>query len=146
MRLNIAQLYLPERFRDESGKIDYDKLFAQADEIRKRYAANPLTRADAVKIFADGVPEANPNNVPPTLGNSPRPTPYLQPIFAKDANGGAFGEGLCRSGFAGLRVCAGEAGGVCLGLGGGGVSAAVRLSPGAVRDLVWRAGTCAGDF
>jgi predicted amidohydrolase YtcJ len=87
VRLNIAQLYLPERYRDDSGKIDYNKLFAQADEIRKRYAANPLTRADAVKVFADGVPEANPNNVPPTLGNSPRPTPYLQPIFEKDAKG-----------------------------------------------------------
>jgi len=87
VRLNIAQLYQPEAFRDESGKIDYDKLFVRADEIRKRYGANPLTRADAVKIFADGVPEANPNNVPPTLGNSPRPTPYLQPIFAKDASG-----------------------------------------------------------
>jgi predicted amidohydrolase YtcJ len=87
VRLNLAQLYLPERFRDASGKIDYDKLFAQADEVRRKYAANPLTHADAVKIFADGVPEANPNNIPPTLGNSPRPVPYLQPIFAKDVNG-----------------------------------------------------------
>jgi len=87
VRLHMAQLYLPERFRDASGRIDYDKLFAQANEVRQKYAANPLTRADAVKIFADGVPEANPNNVPPTLGNSPRPVPYLQPIFAKDPSG-----------------------------------------------------------
>jgi len=86
-RLNMAQYYLPERFRDSSGHIDYDKLFAEADAVRQKYASNPLVRADAIKVFADGVPEANPNNVPPTLGNSPRPVPYLQPIFEKDANG-----------------------------------------------------------
>ena len=86
-RLNMAQMYLPERYRNSSGQIDYDKLFSEADSVRRKYAANPLTRADAVKVFADGVPEANPNNVPPTLGNSPRPVPYLQPIFEKDANG-----------------------------------------------------------
>ena len=86
-RLNMAQYYLPEKFRDSSGHIDYDRLFAQADAVRKKYASNPLVRADAIKVFADGVPEANPNNVPPTLGNSPRPVPYLQPIFEKDANG-----------------------------------------------------------
>jgi hypothetical protein len=86
-RLNMAQYFLPEKFRDSSGHIDYDKLFAEADAIRQKYSANPLVRADAVKVFADGVPEANPNNNPPTLGNSPRPVPYLQPIFEKDANG-----------------------------------------------------------
>jgi predicted amidohydrolase YtcJ len=87
VRLNMAQMYLPERFRDASGTIDYDKLFETANAVRQKYASNPLTRADAVKVFADGVPEANPNNIPPTLGNSPRPVPYLQPIFEKDANG-----------------------------------------------------------
>jgi len=86
-RLNMAQYFLPENFRDADGHIDYDRLFAEADAVRKKYAANPLTRADAIKVFADGVPEANPNNVPPTLGNSPRPVPYLQPIFEHDANG-----------------------------------------------------------
>ena len=87
VRVNMAQMYLPERFRDASGKIDYDKLFEAANAVRQKYASNPLTRADAVKVFADGVPEANPNNIPPTLGNSPRPVPYLQPIFEKDAKG-----------------------------------------------------------
>ncbi len=86
-RLNLDQYFLPESFRDGNGKIDYDQLFSQAEEIRRKYAKNPLVRADAVKVYADGVPEANPNNVPPTLGNSPRPVPYLQPIFAKDAAG-----------------------------------------------------------
>ncbi len=86
-RLNLDQFFLPEAFRDSSGHINYDKLLAQAGVIREKYAANPLVRADAVKVYADGVPEANPNNVPPTLGNSPRPVPYLQPIFIKDAEG-----------------------------------------------------------
>ena len=86
-RLNMDQFFLPEAFRDSKGHIDYDKLFAQANAVREKYSSNPLVRADAVKVYADGVPEANPNNNPPTLGNSPRPVPYLQPIFAKDAAG-----------------------------------------------------------
>jgi hypothetical protein len=92
-RLNMAQYFLPERFRDALGHIDYDRLFAEANTIRQKYASNPLVRADAIKVFADGVPEANPNNIPPTLGNSPRPVPYLQPIFGKDANGLLFVKG-----------------------------------------------------
>ena len=86
-RLNLDQYFLPESFRDPSGKVDYEKLFLEAEKIRKKYAENRFVRADAVKVYADGVPEANPNNVPPTLGNSPRPVPYLQPIFDKDAEG-----------------------------------------------------------
>ncbi len=86
-RLNLDQFFLPESFRNSSGQIEYDRLFQKADAIRKKYSANPLVRADAVKVYADGVPEANPNNTPPTLGNSPRPVPYLQPIFRKDSNG-----------------------------------------------------------
>ncbi len=86
-RLNLDQFFLPEDFRDHNGRIDYDKLLAQANAVRDKYKSNPLVRADAVKVYADGVPEANPNNVPPTLGNSPRPVPYLQPIFTKDAEG-----------------------------------------------------------
>src|SRR6185295_6971073 len=66
---------------------DWDALFAQAETVRRKYASNPLTRADVVKIYADGDLEANPNNVPPTFGASPRPVPYLQPIFEKDAHG-----------------------------------------------------------
>ncbi len=86
-RLNLDQFFLPEAFRDASGHIDYDRLFGEANAVRDKYAPNPLVRADAVKVYADGVPEANPNNIPPTLGNSPRPVPYLQPIFTKDAQG-----------------------------------------------------------
>ena len=86
-RLNMAQYCLPEKFRDSSGHIDCDKLFDEADAVRQKYASNPWFTPARCKVFADGVPEANPNNIPPTLGNSPRPVPYLQPIFEKDAHG-----------------------------------------------------------
>ena len=86
-RVNLAQLYEPEKFEDAPGHVDYRKLFAQADAVRARYAGNPLIRADDIKIFADGVVESDPTTTPPTLGNSPRLTPYLEPIFKRDAAG-----------------------------------------------------------
>ena len=86
-RVNMAQFWRPEDFRDADGRIDWDALFAKADAIKRKYANNPLASADSVKIFADGDLEANPNNVPPTFGAAPRPVPYLQPIFEKDAQG-----------------------------------------------------------
>jgi predicted amidohydrolase YtcJ len=85
VRLNMAQYHRPTDFRGPNGDIDYDRLFAKADSIRGKYSQNPLTRADAVKVFADGVTESNPYTVPPTLGDSPRLVPYLQPIFGRDA-------------------------------------------------------------
>ena len=86
-RLNIAQLFEPETFRDKAGEVDYARLFAQADAVRAKYAGNPLVKADAIKVFADGVVESDPTSVPPTLGNSPRLVPYLQPIFGRNAEG-----------------------------------------------------------
>ena len=86
-RLNFAQLFEPEAFRDETGTVNYARLFEQADAIRAKYAADPLIKADALKIFADGIVESDPTSVPPTLGNSPRLVPYLQPIFKRDEEG-----------------------------------------------------------
>ena len=87
VRVNLAQFWMPEDFRDPGGQIDWSALFAKAAAIRQKYAANPLIRADVVKVFADGDLEANPNNVPPTFGAAPHLVPYLQPIFEKDAAG-----------------------------------------------------------
>jgi predicted amidohydrolase YtcJ len=87
VHLNLAQYYRPENFRDSTGRIDYERLFAEADARRRKYAATALVRAEAIKVFADGSIEGDPNAVPPTLGNSPRPVPYLQPIFARDDEG-----------------------------------------------------------
>lgn len=86
-RVNMAQYWTPEDFRDADGRVNWDALFAKADAIKAKYANNPLARADSVKIFADGDMEANPNNTPPTFGAAFRPVPYLQPIFEKDAKG-----------------------------------------------------------
>ena len=86
-RVNMAQLWEPEDFRDGDGRVNWDALFTKADAIKRKYAGNPLASADSVKIFADGGIEANPNNTPPTFGAALRPVPYLQPIFEKDAQG-----------------------------------------------------------
>ena len=86
-RVNMAQFWEPENFRDADGRVNGDALFTKADAIRRKYARNPLASADSVKIFADGGIEANPNNTPPTFGAALRPVPYLQPIFEKDAQG-----------------------------------------------------------
>ena len=86
-RVNLMQLYNPEEFRDGAGAIDYAAVIARADAVRRRYAGDDLIRAEAVKIFADGVLEGNPYANPPTLPDSPALTPYLQPIFGPGADG-----------------------------------------------------------
>jgi predicted amidohydrolase YtcJ len=87
MRVNLMQLYEPEDYRAADGHIDYDRLLAQALAVHRKYAGSELVRADAVKIFVDGVLEGNPYAVPPTLPDSPSLKPYLQPIFGPDADG-----------------------------------------------------------
>lgn len=90
----LAQFYDPSDNRKADGNVDYDRLVAQAVQVRDRYQNNPLIRADTIKLFADGVLEGNPLASPPTLPNSPSLTPYLQPIFGKDAQGRATFSGL----------------------------------------------------
>ncbi|MDR3508151.1 MAG: amidohydrolase family protein [Caulobacteraceae bacterium] len=87
VRVNLMQLYLPEAFKAADGHIDYDRLLAGALAVHKKYAGSDLIRADALKIFADGVLEGNPYATPPTLPDSPSIKPYLQPIFGPDAAG-----------------------------------------------------------
>ncbi|HEY2661094.1 MAG TPA: amidohydrolase family protein [Caulobacteraceae bacterium] len=87
VRVNLMQLYLPEDFKAADGHIDYDRLLSGAKSIRAKYAGSDLIRAEAIKIFADGVLEGNPYATPPTLPDSPSLKPYLQPIFGPDAKG-----------------------------------------------------------
>jgi predicted amidohydrolase YtcJ len=87
VRVNLMQLFEPEAFRRADGVIDYPALITEAKALRAKYAGQELIRAEALKIFADGVMEGNPYANPPTLPNSPSLTPYLQPIFGKDAKG-----------------------------------------------------------
>ncbi len=89
VRMTLAQFYDPSHSRKADGSVDYDGLVARASAVRARYAGNPLLRADFIKLFADGVVEANPYAVPPTLGNAAMLEPFLQPIFASDAAGRA---------------------------------------------------------
>lgn len=87
-RVNLMQLYNPEFTRRVDGTIDYPAIVAKASDIRARFAGDDLVRAEAIKIFADGVLEGNPYASPPTLPDAPVLKPYLQPIFARDAKGG----------------------------------------------------------
>jgi hypothetical protein len=89
VRLTLAQFYDPERFRRADGSVDYDTMVAKAEAVRVRYGGSELIRADMVKLFADGVLEANPFAVPPTLANGAVLEPYLQPIFELDGAGHA---------------------------------------------------------
>ena len=89
VRITLAQFYDPSRTRTADGKVDYDSMVAQAKRIREHYAQNPLIQANYIKLFADGVLEGNPYSVPPTLPNAAALKPFLQPIFAVDAEGHA---------------------------------------------------------
>jgi predicted amidohydrolase YtcJ len=87
VRVNLMQLYEPEAFKAADGHIDYARLIDAAKAVRSKYAGSDLVRAEALKIFADGVLEGNPYATPPTLPDSPSLKPYLQPIFGPDAAG-----------------------------------------------------------
>ena len=88
-RARLAQFYDPSHTRTADGKVDYERILAQAIATRAKFANNPLIRADFIKIFADGVLEANPYAVPPTLPDAASLRPFLQPIFGRDAHGDA---------------------------------------------------------
>lgn len=87
VRATLAQYFNPDDVRKPDGTIDYDGMVAKARAARAKYAGNPLIRADAVKLFADGVLEGDPLATPPTAPESPSLKPYWQPIFGKDAKG-----------------------------------------------------------
>ena len=89
VRATLAQYYDPDAHKRPDGSIDYDGLVAEAQRVRAKYAANPLVRADAVKLFADGVLEGDPYATPPTAPESPSLKPYLHPIFGRGAKGEA---------------------------------------------------------
>jgi predicted amidohydrolase YtcJ len=100
VRATLAQFYDPSRTRTPDGRVDYDGMVAQAKAIRAKYAGNELVHADFIKMFADGVVEADPFAVPPTLGNAAMLAPYLQPILAIDAAGHATVTGYVDTGSA----------------------------------------------
>jgi predicted amidohydrolase YtcJ len=103
LRVTLAQFYDPSHSLNAEGRVDFDGLVGRASAVRARYAENPLIRSDFIKLFADGVVEANPFSNPPTLGNAAMLHPYLQPIFSKDAEGHAAVTGYVDTA---SRVCA----------------------------------------
>ncbi len=87
LRVNAAQYFAPQDFRGADGKLDTQKAVDIAKARRTKYAGNPLFKAEAVKIFADGVLEGDPNANPPTLPHGAQIRPYLLPRFKRDAQG-----------------------------------------------------------
>ena len=86
VRVNAAQYFAPDDYRDASGKLDVARAVAMARARHARYIDNPLIRAEAVKIFADGVLEGDPNADPPTLPHGAQIRPYLLPRFRRGAD------------------------------------------------------------
>ncbi len=85
LRVNIAQYYNPKKYTDAGGNVDFDRMIAAAQAGRARFAHSALVRADAVKVFADGVIEGDPMARPPTLPEAASLAPYRQPMFGLDA-------------------------------------------------------------
>lgn len=70
-------------YRDRStGRVRIPALLAELRRLRAQYADHPLIKADAAKIFIDGVLEGNPWNDPPTLPNAAVLRQYRQPRYA----------------------------------------------------------------
>jgi hypothetical protein len=86
VRANLAVYLDPDHFRGEDGRVDFDALIDKATAMRARYADNPFVRADFFKIFGDGEVEGDPFARPPRLGDAAMLHPYLEPIFAVDAD------------------------------------------------------------
>jgi hypothetical protein len=87
VRATLAQYYDPDLTLTPDGKPDWDRMVGTAKQVRDRFAHDPLIRANYVKLFADGILEGNPYATPPTLPEVGAISPYLQPIFTRDAQG-----------------------------------------------------------
>lgn len=81
LRITLAQLLKPEHYRDQSGAVDFKALFADARATREKYRSRPNVKADALKLFVDGVLEGDPLASPPTLPNSAMLHDFHQPQF-----------------------------------------------------------------
>ena len=88
-RLQVANRLEPADYRDSlSGEINLEQMLLDLDAGRATFADSGLIRADAVKIFSDGVIEGNPYGDPPTLPNAAVLEAYRQPRFQFDPEAG----------------------------------------------------------
>ncbi|WP_109422616.1 amidohydrolase, partial [Aeromonas caviae] len=85
MRVTAATCFNQD---DYSGKLDIDGHLAKANQVRDAFAGNPLIKADAVKIFLDGVLEGDPFTSPPFLPNAGMLENYQHPHLALDPASG----------------------------------------------------------
>ncbi|NBF04541.1 amidohydrolase family protein [Pseudomonas sp. Fl5BN2] len=80
MHVTAATCFISD---DYKGKVDIAGHLKKAQEVRAAFANNPLIKADAVKIFADGVLEGDPFSKPPFSPNAGMlhnyQTPHLKP-------------------------------------------------------------------
>jgi predicted amidohydrolase YtcJ len=81
MRITAATCFHQD---DYSGKLDIAGHLAKASQVRSAFADNPLIKADAVKIFLDGVLEGDPFTTPPFLPNAGMLENYQNPHLAMD--------------------------------------------------------------
>lgn len=81
MRITAATCFHQD---DYSGKLDIAGHLAKASQVRSAFADNPLIKADAVKIFLDGVLEGDPFTAPPFLPNAGMLENYQNPHLAMD--------------------------------------------------------------
>ncbi len=69
----------------DSGWFDIEAILADFKTARERFADHPLIKADAAKVFMDGVIEGNPLVAPASLPNAAQLSNYHQPLFEYDA-------------------------------------------------------------
>ncbi|MGY3943485.1 amidohydrolase [Aeromonas tecta] len=79
MRVTAATCFHDDDF---SGKLDLAGHLAKAKEVRDSFAEDPLIKADAVKIFLDGVIEGDPFTDPVFLPNAGMLENYHRPHLA----------------------------------------------------------------
>ncbi|MGL4915603.1 MAG: amidohydrolase family protein, partial [Aeromonas allosaccharophila] len=84
MRITAATCFHED---DYSGKLDIGGHLAKANQVRDQFASDPLIKADAVKIFLDGVLEGDPFSTPPFLPNAGMLANYQTPHLAMDQAG-----------------------------------------------------------
>ena len=81
MRVTAATCFHQD---DYSGKLDIAGHLAKASQVRSAFADNPLIKADAVKLFLDGVLEGDPFTTPPFLPNAGMLENYQHPHLTMD--------------------------------------------------------------
>jgi predicted amidohydrolase YtcJ len=85
MRVTAATCFIDD---DYKGKADIAGHLQKAQQVRAEFAGNPLIKADAVKIFADGVLEGDPFSEPPFAPNAGMLHNYQTPHLALNEDTG----------------------------------------------------------